>query len=369
MDSRTLEKTLIDSANALRVYKSEAKHVLAGKGCVIRNDIAEKFLGCCAGIDEAPLSQAQKIMECFMLGGISHIGEECLTDLFRFCVEAVANPEVLDKTVFTVGIGASESLISARLPAYIIPPLQIMRALHGAGLPVPKLRILSGARLGLCLNEFSEEKVLANMEMSFRILYMFAKRFFPDVVDRIFFDRDLYPGRILDRLERFRQNWLESLEKYPDEYRILTTLAGCGQKNGCRTKIEGSAKYVIMHSFVFGDIAIRDIPATEWESENNHSDSIFISFGGRPERLFNFFRAYFSANLEDAERRRSIRLIVRVGEKPVYYPIDGEPLFGQLRPDWLGDARKNPFFKKNRIHFDFNVFPKEYEQWAMDVEV
>lgn len=278
---------------------------------------------------------ARYILRVFLdaeVAGIS-IGSDWqdLCDFFTFCASAGMYPkETLENTVISVGYGGSEQEPCLRFPAYAIPALEILRGLRVLNCPLPRVRIFSAQMAAVKVNGLDPEKVWPATMHQFALLKLFIQEFYGEVAEQVFFDFD----RPVDTFQNTAGTLQDFLVKSaPGSPQLTEMFAVMNAQANRRCGSNGHAGlYPALHALLFGDVFPKHNRISAWASSVAHDRCTLISLGGWPERYFNAARVAVAREAssllgEDAfAPRHSIRLLVNVGKKPVYYPEPGEPI-------------------------------------------
>ncbi len=300
-------------------------------------------------IDNAQADLARQIFKALLDAGVRGISTSTdwsgVCDLFAFCITAALHPqEVLEKTVISIGYGGTTSVPLLRLPAYVVTGAEMLRAFSRLGLPLPHLRLFSGwaeaatmGRKALSLQTaIAEEEMLGQAMISFSIMKAFLDRFYPEISERCLFDfREPIDFETEEVVSDLREAIKENHKQLAPAIRSLREV-GCS-----RTGIEESLWYAAVHPVFFGDFFLRGLQGfTGKQSLKDAEPEFLISLGGPPEAFFNEFRHFLAEKVKTTTTlavhpKLSLRLILGVGKKPVYYPVVGEPDFGPSSLDHL----------------------------------
>ena len=346
------------SNNIKELIKNHSRVLICDKGRLCFDGLLE----CC---DDLQIPQndwmlAACIFSCFFEPGyLLRADQFSLVELLRFAARMAISQEEAKKTIFSIGFGASDAkFLSARKPVYLIPALKIMSEFAKNGLEVPKLRIFHAHHVGILVNNLDREQVLANTGKSALILQMFIKEFYPYLFDSCIFGFDPDPTLYIDKAITFCEE-LKTFETTEDVEMVISELTNLHR----RAKKIDAMKYSFAHPIVFGDFYCLEDGVPDGLTGIDNIETV-ISFGGQPERLFNWMRRYFANHerLRDYHKRRTIMLNIPIGSCPVYYPLPSEPVFGNLKPNWM----KAGFSEK--VARDYEALPDHYEDWAIEIQ-
>lgn len=295
-------------------------------------------------------------------------------DFMSFFLGVGRNPQVLEKTVVTIGYGGSDKPPGIRLVSYIIPTLQILRKLKAFGIPLPRLRILFAQTAAVRINGYKQELVFGQTERNIKLLQLFILRFFPEIQDRVFFDCD-NDNEDAWSVVRDLESSMSGVTVMQDGHGLKEVFEAL--KDLPRKNMMG--QYAAVHALLFGDIFLKQGGISPWTSSlsTGHEEYVGISIGGPTERWFNAARSFASENVPKGAIRSSgvLRLITGIGQKPVYYPVAGEVLFGQRDSltrlgeanQWLNLEKGDPARAADYRVIRETLGVGEYLKWVMEV--
>lgn len=292
-------------------------------------------------------------------------GISCLTTthglnvLWEFATTVGRNPVGLESTVITVGYGGSEeSTLSLRAPAYVLPAIGLVRALRGANLPTPRIRVVVARQMAVTVNERNHSLVTENAERTFEVLRSFLAAFAPDVLPLVDFTYD----------DNVLEDSTEVVEVLRDAMRAEAQTEGCFSEV-CETlrrqavsrsnghALEKALHYGALHPVLFGDLL---------------STRSAISIGGPPERNFNYMRCWAeywvrNSGLPIAQSERSLKLLTGVGQTPVYYPGSGDARLDRVSRHRWELLVLDPSVRRDYEEIARYVSPASYLAWANGV--
>lgn len=288
---------------------------------------------------------------------ISGINRNYLLDLVRWSVEAARDPDLISETTLRVGFGGSQDeTLSMRLPAYLLPAVDIWRRLNAirdqrvqklekvktgyiftqlvanrkgeltreekkaidnqarqialntefdqetmaalrkrAGIfDMPKVEFFFVPNAATEINQMHKERVFAQTQQSIELIQAFVTHFFPDVAPYIQFRVDR-PWSEHGPYTRLILDYCQNLLKIydgPDLEKVISLVEELGNNHGQENGRNKAGTYAAIHPLVFQDLL--RLPIFSSIIERDRKTLANITIGGRPERLFNRIRELIS---------------------------------------------------------------------------
>ncbi len=353
----------------------------------IERELSQRIAGNSA-INAGSADQAANIFQIFLDAGISGISAgnvgSGVCDILWFCLEVAADPNVLNRTVISIGYGGAEEPGGLRLPAYAVPGAEILKGFSELGLPLPLLRIFSGQMAGVDVNGFNTDKVWGSTLRNFAITGSFLQKFYKGIIRRVVFDFDR-PAGGSKTLAMFTELARQMKKRGASEIFEQMAQQSAKHSDQCNQE-EAFLKYAGYHPAIFGDCFTEETftPYLETLMERGEAEtSFFLSIGGPPERFFNPFRRFIADGAKKAlgrttvvrHPRLSLPMLTEVGKVPVYYPTEREPRFSpKLLREILDDPGRasvawSELTSDPRLTGDFGALtsrirPLDYFNWA-----
>lgn len=263
-----------------------------------------------------------------------------LANIVRFATAVARDPSELGRASISIGFGGSiDEQAPARLPAYLIPGVEILEGLYRLyrtrrsaaaagrstksqssnremaalerefGIPhariLPTLRVVSGTHMALALNyEGEHDRVIRRMKTNSKILGEWVRKYHPAIEQHVQYIDDIP----LDMLSAGQLTQLAYFMDLLDEAANVGSRAGAStddrtaalvlqalqvrgsHQNRHMTKRE-SAAYAAMHTLVFND----DNRLCPVRGSDDRVEGFKLTIGGRAERLFNEVRLFIAA--------------------------------------------------------------------------
>lgn len=218
-------------------------------------------------------------------------------------LELAKEPTLVDRLAISTGFGGSDQKdINLRLPAYILPGINIIENIkttfsrNNLSEANPTFRIFFAPHAAIRVNgaEMRSDLILKNLGLSYNYLKEYIHCFHPDLEQNVLFQVET-PWEEHDELTTLTLNYFSSLLEASEDKSVSgarDVLKSRGHNHGGDSGSNLSLLYAAAHSLFFKDGL-------------NHPGSVFadkskplfaISAGGRPERLFNTMRTYLRAN-------------------------------------------------------------------------
>ncbi|MDD3028853.1 MAG: hypothetical protein PHS57_01030 [Alphaproteobacteria bacterium] len=231
----------------------------------------------------------------------------------------IARGRINGGIVITTGLGLSEDGVPLRLPALIVPGLEIIKELKSAGISDLKYVIYQASDFISDTNELSAKKAETNSKLSISYLKRFIEEFFPTIAENV----ELVAGKQCE-IDRVSLNELAKIietERPAQIARDVRKIERYGERhnNGEKTCFLYAAANIILNGGYGPHYPLdKFIPA---------SAMTIIPMGGAKERPFFNLTAYMSRSTGCSHR--IIPLLVQTGEIPTYYPYKkGDVLIG-----------------------------------------
>ncbi|RPI19495.1 MAG: hypothetical protein EHM58_01425 [Ignavibacteriae bacterium] len=227
-----------------------------------------------------------------------------------------------DDVIFTIGLGASTTYPSIRLPAYIIPAIKVLRSISDCRkiVAIPKVHVFKATYAGYYVNGLDLASVKAMTEITLNLLNEFVDTFYPDVKSAFTFesDVDFKPTPIYSKIMSLSKV-ITSLAGVENE---LDTLLRMGFKHGGEQGALNALLYTAFHPFYNQSIVPLDMDNEVSDFTFTHPyPKLIIDFGGWPQRTFNTVIDKLRSILDPEKYHipALINCIVKAGKIPVYY--------------------------------------------------
>lgn len=223
---------------------------------------------------------------------------------------AVSRAAEAQKVVLTTGIGLSDKGVPLRLPALIVPGLNMMRELVKTGNADIRYIVYQARDFITETNGLDAAMAFGNAALCTGYIRRFVDEFFPDVADRvtILSGDDFRLGRahlstLADRLAGaedgpVREN-MAAIESYASR-----------RRGAARSHLYYAAANIILNGGYGPHYPLRD--------HVRDDDAVIIPLGGAKEKPFFNLTSLIGAETEC--RHKIIPVIVPVGGIPAYYP-------------------------------------------------
>jgi len=252
---------------------------------------------------------------------VKEIEEGHAGDLVQASVDAIVAKSI-DGWQIVMGLGGAEELPAHRLLAVVKEPFLLAERIQSIGFGTPRIRFVKANALAAAINDKNINLMTDVSKATFRWIRAYAERMHPLLIDK-----------------------LELLSDDPTSVRELieTTLKPLEEKVGPlsvealrRAQQEGARKrsriYALAHAFQMEAlIAIDAEKRNQWGGSSCPIRPNFvIIIGGAAER---HFREAIRAATQHAptdlyHRTRWLHIVLQAGEKPAYFPYEGEPRIG-----------------------------------------
>lgn len=223
----------------------------------------------------------------------------------------------------TVGFGGSEQDVTVRSAAYIMPALEVARALNEQEISFC-VDVFRAEAFSSLINGYDLNIVTQLTTRLFDYLTAYVDHFYPDIADRVTFRRDA-PASLDTTMPDVRA--LSGLLAKADTIdAVKDTLTRMGAKHGGEEGAAQALLYAAAHPIYSGMI----------EAATHETRApIILEFGGHPQRTFNEAGQYLAATVDRS--RYTVRpwmgVIQNSGTLPPYYPAPyGDWILGRDKP-------------------------------------
>jgi len=231
----------------------------------------------------------------------------------KLCMELESGDRAPEHMVLATGLGlpANTSDIPVRLPALILPGLNILRQLKELGVSVPRYEIYQATDFIAETNGLSSTYAKTMAKRMEEYIRNFVDAFSPDIADRVIleFDEDLYArGPVREPIERISEQIREKAELIPEITDIMISLSSSEEKHSnCSGKHDlYAAANLVYNGFGEGSLSAYD-----------------LIIGSRSERPFFSLQKFFQDAVRDV-----FAMYTQLGSRPTYYPYHdkGDPV-------------------------------------------
>jgi len=264
------------------------------------------------------------ILGCFLGRTTWAIDKPGLLRLLGLCIQEVERPGTLaDTLILNMGIGGSEDGVPLRSVAYGMPILHAMMELRELNVPLPRARLFTGQQLAMYCLRKNVDLLWANTTITFTLIKLFAKKFFPAVTGQLFFDFDRpISSEIEDTLKVLVRTLKQRSASDHDLAEVVAVLERMSLHHG--GNLDSALLYGAGHPLVFGDFVHAGRTLTPFIETLSPTSHVQMTSGTRAEMEFWAVRKALTTEASCALAKvRAVPWIMMVtwigGEKPPYY--------------------------------------------------
>lgn len=306
--------------------------------------------------------------------------------LVRLSVKASIDAEYFSKSIFTLGLGASVTSPSLRIPAYILPMVKTVERLSGLRRPdespafncLPKIRVFKAQEVGCVVNDLPHDRVKEVTEQTFSLILSYLKRGRPHILPNLVLETEHdFVGRLLseDRyatyLIRRVAAWLRA--KPPELAQSLQAIARMEANHAGKH----AELYAACHPFYCQDlVGESEMPLfPSFSQRPTNAPYLVVHFGGPTEVVFWRLRQWIADRVTTTMSRFyapvSVQLITKVGKVPVYDTASPSPYWtqgekGDLLIDDVCSTGGNIRFDPKRVNkltiADFEAIDRDWPE-------
>lgn len=249
------------------------------------------------------------------------VSEEAARELESLALN-LARKDTVQKITLTTGLGLSDKGVPVRLPALIVPGLNILRELRNVANADPYYVIYQARDFITRVNRLDATQAFTNAAQCTQLVSDFINEFYPDLKDRVI----VVPGEKADIEEDHLAGLAGQLSKARslDMYEDMKTIYGYAARRN--TQQDGHLYYAAANVILNGGYA----PHYPLAGIVPQDTSVIMPIGGKKEKpFFNLTRA---VSEQTGTLHTIMPLIVPVGKIPAYYPNRrGDLLVGEGR--------------------------------------
>jgi hypothetical protein len=306
------------------------------------------------------------LIEILFTKEYNNIRISLLEKIIKIFCNSIINENGIENYQLTIGLGASENYPSIRMPAYIIPAINIIKKIIDSNLDlgIPKIRIFKANYAGIYANGFDEKKVLDVSEKTFIFLENFILEFYPDLFQYFIFENDMpyFNTNIFNNITELAS----IIEKAESNLKAVKKIKKKGEKYGKNKGETNALFYAATHSIYNKAIDFNnEISDIIFENKKNKPDLI-IDIGGKSQKEFNTITHYLidTLNSNKYKKRPLISSIVNVGKSPVYYKANNNDI---LINEYCEKIQRKMFFDlkiicKNIYETDYHRFLNNFRK-------
>jgi hypothetical protein len=294
--------------------------------------------------------------------GVTEICSDDIVYAIKIFIYLIITDRISD-AIITVGMGASDSVPSLRLPAYIIPAIKVVKDIRMGNriAAIPKVRVFKASHAGAYVNGMDLTTVRGITDITLRFLQDFVDTFFPEIASSFIFESDIdYKNTpIYSKILKVSQI-IGDLTGLDDEF---TSLHMMGAKHGGENGLENSFFYAAAHPFYNQSVIAKDIDnSISSFTITNPNPALIMDLGGRPQKIFNavILKLRSVLNPEEYTFPALVNCIVKSGKVPVYYQARKGDILLSDKCFSIDDFVKDPYTDSDYELIFNEISEKEY---------